>query len=104
MRRIAKQRRFLSIFALTIAAALLSLVPAYAAAHKESVIVKVNDASLINQIARKFNWRVQKTIIRGTSAIFLLEDVSEGQVKQLLKNEPGIVWVEQNKFVPLDGG
>src|SRR5207247_6364079 len=104
MRRIARQPRFLSTFVFTIAAALLSLVPAYAAAKKESVMVKVDDASRVDQLARKFNWRVKKTITSGTSAIFLLEDVSEGQLKQLLKDEPGIAWVEQNHVLPLDGG
>jgi hypothetical protein len=104
MRRIANQRRFLPTFVLTIAAALLSLVPAYAAAKKESVIVKVDGVARVDQLARKFNWRVKKTVTSGTSAIFILEDVSEGQLKQLLKNEPGVLWVEQNKFVPLDGG
>ena len=104
MRRIAKAHRFLASIALTLAAALISLAPADAASKKETVIVKVNNAALGQQLARRFNWRVQKTVGSGNSAILLIEDVSEGQLKQLLKDEAAIEYVERNRVVPFDGG
>ena len=105
MRRIAERNVYLASAVLTITSLLISVIPAHAAASKKaSVIVKVNDLSHVDRLSRKFNWRVLKTVRTGTSAIFVIEDVSEGQLKQLLKNEDGFVFAAENKALPLDGG
>src|SRR6185295_18056436 len=90
--------------AFVVTAALLSLVPVYSAPKKESVIVKVNDAAIVERLTRKFNWRVQKTISLGAGSVLVIEDVSEGQLKQLLANEAGIVFIEVNRAILFDGG
>jgi len=104
MRRIANQRRFLPKIVLTIAAALLLLVPAFAAEKKVSVIIKVDDVSHVERLVKKYHLNLKKTVKRGTAAIFVVEGLSEGQAKQLLKAEQGFVAAEANKLVPLDGG
>jgi hypothetical protein len=104
MRRNAKSVFRLRTTLFTIFATFLSLASVEAAPKKPSVIVKVSDVSHVDRLTRKYNWRVVKTIPRGTAAVFVIDDVSEGQIKQLLKNEAGVLLIEDNKALPLDGG
>src|SRR5438034_816887 len=111
MRRIAVKHRYLAPIVFTIVLALSSLVPAYAAengqkngqnnndsrnAKKNSVMVRVQNVSQVEQLLRKYGLKLNKTVGRGTAATFLVEGLSEGQVKQLLKDEPGFVFAETN--------
>jgi len=88
----------------TVFAVFFSLHVVEAAPRKPSVIVKVGDVSHVDRLTKKFNWRVKQTVNTGRSAIFVIEDVSEGQLKQLLKNEAGVLFVEENKVIAMDGG
>jgi hypothetical protein len=85
-------------------AVFFSLHVVEAAPRKPSVIVKVSDVSHVDRLTKKFNWRVKQTVTTGRSAIFVIEDVSEGQLKQLLKTEAGVLFVEENKVITMDGG
>src|SRR5579883_199034 len=100
MRRIAKEYCLVSTALFTVALIFATFVPARAASKKQTVIVKVNDASQVNQISKKYNWKVQLKVQVGAGAMFVIEDVSVGQAKQLLKNEPSVVFVEQNSVIP----
>jgi subtilisin family serine protease len=104
MRRIAKPRRFLPVIAFTITALISSLTPAQAAEKTASVIIKVTDVSHVDRLARKYGLNIKKTVIRGAHAAFVVEGLSEGQLKRLLKDEPGFAFAEENKVIPLDGG
>jgi Subtilase family len=101
MRRIAARRSF-TVFLFTLTAALISYVPAQAQSGPLGVIVRVNDASRVNQLAGKYGLNVQFTIPVGTGAAFLIKGVSAVQAHQILQNEPSVVFVEQDNTVPLD--
>jgi subtilisin family serine protease len=104
MRRIATQiHRLLSSF-ITVPVILLFVVPAFATPNKDSVIVKVNNLSRVNELVAKYGLKVKKSVNRGTAAAFVVENISEEQLKQLLQSEQGVAWAEENKLVLLDGG
>jgi subtilisin family serine protease len=104
VRRIAIRNHCLNSTLITICAVLFSLIPAYGAPKKASVIVKVNTVSRVSELAKKYGLKIKKSVNRGIGAAFVVEDLSQGQLKQLLKDEPDFAWVEDNKLVPLDGG
>lgn len=104
MRRNASRSCRLISNLLTIAVIFLCLAPVYAAPAKASVIIKVTDVSRVDELARKYGLRVKKSTIRGTAAIFVVEDLPVEQLKDLLKNEQGFAWAEDNKLIFLDGG
>ena len=131
MRRIAKAHRSLFRAVFTITAVLLSFVPVYGQNNgqnsnsqnnnaqsnngqnnnaqfnndkKNSVIVRVHDVSHVAELSRKYGLQSLQTVNRGTGATFLVKGLSEGQLKQLLRDEPGFAWAESNKLLPLDGG
>jgi hypothetical protein len=104
MRRIAKVSSCLTAFFLAIVSLLVSFVPAQAAPRKPSVIVKVSDGSQANLLTKKYNWRIQRSFSVGTGTVLVIEDVSEGQMKQLVKNEASVLLVEDNHLIAQDGG
>jgi subtilisin family serine protease len=103
MRRIAKlHARFAAI---TIIAVLVLSVPASAKSPaKDRVLIKVNSAGRIGELANKFHFNVKKSVVTGNSGLFVVEDIPLGQLKQLLKDEADIDFVVEDAAVPLDGG
>jgi len=105
MRRIATLHRHLVTTTLLIIAALVLSAPAFAKSKAQHrLLIKVSNNSRVNQLAGRYGLNVKKTVSRGTSGMFVVEDIPLGQMKQLLKNEADIEWVIEDKIFPLDGG
>ena len=104
MRRSANVSRLVIPVSFFLFSVFVSFVPAQAQPKKPAVIVRVSDASQVDRLSQKFNWRVQLKVSVGNGALFVINDVSEGQAKQLLKNEPTVVFVEEDKVIPLEDG
>ena len=104
MRRIAKGSCLVTPVSFFLLSIFVSFVPAQAQPKKAGVIVRGSDASQVDRLSQKFNWRVQLKVSVGNGALFVINDVSEGQAKQLLKNEPTVVFVEEDKVIPLEDG
>src|SRR5215469_15268451 len=104
MRRIAKVCRLVTPVLFFLFSIFVSFAPAQAQPKKSAVIVRVSDASQVDRLSRKFNWTVQLKVPVGNGALFVINDVSVGQAKQLLKNEPTVVFVEEDKVIPLEDG
>src|SRR5437016_630057 len=105
MRRIAKSHRCISTTTLLVLALALSAIPGYAKSKAQHrVLIKVNNTGRINQLANKYGLNVKKSVSRGASEMFVVEDIPVGVLKNSLKGESDIEWIVEDRIVPLDGG
>ncbi len=105
MRRNAMQpNRCLTTLFVLLTALLLTVVPAEAKRAQHRVIIKVDHVSRVSQLENKHGFRSKKVVGRGNSAIMVVEDIPLGVLKNALKNEAGIDFIEEDKAIALDGG
>lgn len=105
MRRNAdRQGRSSLLSAITLIGILLCLPYSLFAqsSSKDRVVIKVKDGAKLQTIAGRYGLTVKKNVRRGTSGLLIVSGPAARAIKDQIKSDPDVAYVEDDKIIPLD--
>jgi subtilisin family serine protease len=69
---------------------------------KDRVVIKVKDATKLQTIAGRYGLTVKKNVRRGASGLLVVSGPAARAIKEQIKADPDIAYVEDDKIIPLD--
>src|SRR4051812_41136181 len=97
-------RRFSLLPAITLIGILLCLPYSLFAqsSSKDRVVIKVKDASKLQTIASRYGLTVKKNVARGSGGLLVVSGPAARAIKDQIKADPDVAYIEDDKIVPLD--
>src|SRR5262245_22731445 len=102
MRRIAAYRiasRIAVLFAL-----LVCLPYSSFAAPKRGIIIRVKDSAQLQTLVSRYGLNLKKLVGRDNGGLLVVEGNDANYLKNQLKHETSVAFIEENTLIPLDNG
>jgi subtilisin family serine protease len=74
------------------------------AAPRKTVIVKIQQSTNIQSLINRKGLKVNKTVSTPTGVLLVVEENAAEKVRDKVRGEPGVAWVEDETFFTLDNG
>jgi hypothetical protein len=105
MRRIADiQTRTYLFPAITLIGILLCLPYTVFAqtSSKDRVVIRVTDPAQLQAVATRFGLSIKKTLRRSDGGLLVVDGATARTLKEQIRRDASVAWVEDEKIVPLD--